>query len=464
MTRSAMRRYLQGEPIVARRPSGLYVLRKKLRKHSLLVSLAAAAVALALTGVVGGVWWKERELARAHRLALRTLQSLERPEAAAAIGDAQALFDRYPELPEAALVQARAISISRRGVQPYYAGIKFLEDILKDDPARWECRALLAEFWRQAGEPERAAALEAQAEREAPDTAEAWYLRSFATFERQRALQYAQEAVQRDSSHVLAWDRLTHLRMETGDLDGALVGAEKLIELGEDVNEWTIVKGAVFAKRGEFEKAIQAYSRARAPALLAHTYRRMGEYEKAVECYDTILEQMADESRAGWHYYQRATPLWILGRNEDALEDCRRARKLLGRPSYGDARWFLILRQQGEDNEAQKVLNAALREVEDDWLRQIFRCLNGELSSEALVLEGKARDDPEQLCEAYYYAAEACLLAGDRDKARQWFEQCVQTGVVFDPNAAAGTPMNECELARWRLKTLFGSNDPTSPP
>ena len=64
------------------------------------------------------------------------------------------------------------------------------------------------------------------------------------------------------------------------------------------------------------------------------------------------------------------------------------------------------------------------------------------------------------LCEAYYYAGELCLLDGRRDEARAFFEHCVETGLAFDPDTSIATPMNEFELAQWRLRTLFA--DPSA--
>jgi tetratricopeptide (TPR) repeat protein len=155
-----------------------------------------------------------------------------------------------------------------------------------------------------------------------------------------------------------------------------------------------------------------------------------------------------------WCIYQRATPLWILGRTEEALRDYRDVRRLLGRPSYGDARAFLILREQGRVPEANDLLAAALRDVADAWLREILRCLAGELTPEALVAEAEARGNAEQLCEACYYAGEVCLLNGQPAEARTWFERGVATALTYDPDAGVETPMNEYELAQWRLETL----------
>ena len=95
---------------------------------------------------------------------------------------------------------------------------------------------------------------------------------------------------------------------------------------------------------------------------------------------------------------------------------------------------------------------------------QVFRCLAGEMSPGELVADGDARKNLELLCEAYYYAGEACLLANRPGEARKWFEQCVQTHLAYDPDAATGTPMNEYELAEWRLGTLFADTRPTSRP
>ena len=98
------------------------------------------------------------------------------------------------------------------------------------------------------------------------------------------------------------------------------------------------------------------------------------------------------------------------------------------------------------------------------WLRRVFKCLAGELTPEQLVDSPAALNKSEKLCEAYYYAGEACRLQGQLAEAREWFEQCVQTGVEFDPDASPETPMNEYELAQWRLDSPSTEESPTSRP
>jgi serine/threonine protein kinase len=458
-----LQRYLEGEPILARRPSSLYFLRKKIRKHRLPIVICAAAVVLVLIGLAGRSWSRQRNLEQTRRDALKcqlTMEYESQPERL--LGQAQELYGRQPRPPEVTLVWAQA---QYRTEQTRNQGIAFLEGTVRSDPSNWGARELLAAIKRATGDAERADDLHAQVEREAPDTAEAWYLRSFATLDRQRALQCAQEAVQREPTHTLSWNRLTWLRHALGDPEGARRGADRLIELGEDPEEWMIFKGHVWARQGCFREAVAEYtrviemsadSRYTGSALLhrAHAYRGLKEYEKAVESYDDIIARSGPGPADVWYYYQRATPLWILGRPEEALADYRRVRTLLGRALYSDVRSYIILRNLGRDDEAQKVWDDAVRETNEAWIRRILRCLAGKITPEKLVAGPEGRDNPERLCEAYYYAGEACLLADQKPEARQWFEKCVETGVRFDPDIGQAIPMNEFELAQWRLETL----------
>jgi serine/threonine protein kinase/Tfp pilus assembly protein PilF len=456
-----IRRYLEGEPVLARRPSSLYVLRKKFAKHRLAAALGAVVVALSLTSLLAGLWWRQHELANARRTALACQEVLDDGATSSAVRSAEALFERHPELPEARLILAQVLF--RNEGLPRRA-IRFLEGQLQRDPSPWASRALLAEIYRLAGNAEQADGLQAQAEGDSPDTAEAWYLRSFATLDLHTALRCARQAVQREPSHALAWQRLTGLCLKTGRLEDALRGADRLIELGQNNAQWIFFKGQAFASQGRFRQAIEQYSQviainplgSKAYRYRAHAYRRVKEYEQSVADYTKAVELAGDKASYALPY-QRATALWILGRTDEALEDYRQVRVMLGGPFYSDARRFLILRQQGRRREAEEVLQAALGDVKDHWLRQVFRCLASRITPDELVADGAARDNLEQLCEAYYYAGEACLLSNQPRQARRWFEQCVQTGLEFDPDTSPVVPMNEYELARWRLESLPAS-------
>jgi len=239
-------RYLAGEPILARRPSSLYVLRKKLVKHRLGVALgvvAAAVAVLALVGLLAESRSKQQRLAAARQRMLLHQRALEGGEVARVLGVTQTFHAQYPQLPEARLLWAQALYRNKWQED----AIRFLEDELARDPSRWACRALLVEIHRDAGNTERADTLQGQEKRQPPDTAEAWYVRSFATLDLSKALQYAWQSVRIDPSHTLAWERLTYLRIETNDLEGAVRGADKLIKLGCDPSDWMHLKAQVLS-------------------------------------------------------------------------------------------------------------------------------------------------------------------------------------------------------------------------
>jgi len=410
-------RYLANEPILARRPSSFYVLRKKLVKHRLSVAFGVAAVVLIAVVLAAGTWNHYQNLSRGRRNAIQQQRALESGTASRALGPAQALYTQFPNLPEAGLVYAQAMYKNEQEEK----AVKFLELQLTRDSTRWDCRALLAEIYLQTGNSERAKDLQVRAKKQAPDTAEGWYLRSFATLDLPQALRCLDETVQRTPSHTLGWWRLTSLRLQTGDLRGALQGADRLIELGQDEDTWTFFKARVFTKQGRLHQAVQEYTRMtkidRATISSyrdrAQVYRLLKEYDKAVCDYTEAIQRQDKMAIKVWDYYQRATPLWILGRRREALEDYRRVRKNLGRPFYSDARQFFILMELNQEPQAQEVLSNALDQVEDPWLSHVFRCLAGQITPDELVAGATSHNNLEQLCEAHYYTEEVYGLAFD---------------------------------------------------
>jgi tetratricopeptide (TPR) repeat protein/predicted Ser/Thr protein kinase len=474
-----IRRHLAGEPILARPPSGLYVLRKKLSKHRWRLALAAALVML---GLGGGIWWtryaqeqrhareaaarqeqRERELIEVRRELLQMQDVLERGESTAMVEKASALYGQYPQLPEACLVFAQ-VSFKDPGVPGRAYAVGLLERELGPGPARWERAALLAEIYRQRGNMAQAEELEARVKRDAPDTAEAWYVRSFATLDHDNALCYSRKATDRAPDWDLAWERRAKLALLTVNLDEALQAAQTLVAIGANRCVWGRFMAWVLVRQGRLDDAIEQYDdmlarddpeKSNLYYERGHIWRRLGQYEKAVADYDRAVVLNGERPPSNlWIRYQRATPLSILGRTAEAAEDYRACLASLDRPSYSDARLYIILRDEGRPQEAASVVNRALEGVADSgpWLKSIFTCLAEQSAPEELI-QSAARGDRVQVCEAYYYAGEAHRLAGRIGQARECFTKCVETGVTLDPRSRL-SPMNEPELAQWRLRVL----------
>lgn len=453
-----LNRYLDGEPILARRPSSLYVLRKKLRKHRSAAALTAAAVLVTIAVLFAKSAAANRDLAAARKSIMLCQCRLEYEDPTRLLGPARVFYEAHPGLIDAQLLWTQA---QFRDPTTRNSAILMIERRLESPDSRWVFCELASEMHRAIGNTQRAEQLQQQIS-DVPETAEAWYLRSLATLDTFYALRSVDEAVRLDAGHLLAWQRLAWLQLTTGDFENAARSADRLLTLGEDFAEWTIFKGRALAQQGRFREAIDAYTRAsdrRSDAILyrAHAWRRLKEYENAVADYTTVLEGQSEATADVWHLYQRATPLWMLGRREEALSDYRRVRALLGRPFYSDVRQVLILREMGRQDEAREILESALRDADDkSWLKSILLCVAGQITPDALVASAD-HENREQLCEAFYYAGETCLLKDQRDQACRSFSRCVETGVQFDLDTVMLTPMNEFELAQWRLESLCSS-------
>jgi len=466
-----VQRFLSGEPVLAQRSSSLRALARRLarrRTHAPLTGIAALLIA----GLLSVLSWREyawsrvqeRERAAARRELIHVQDCLERGLLEEALGRAMILRARCPTLPEALLVYAQADFRRPQGLGRYGAISEVTREVLRD-PTHWECAALLADFYRRTDDLEQAAHWDAQAGRLMPDTAEAWYVRSFTTLDLAQAASFAREAARRDPTSPAAWERLARVSLLTNNFEDTLIAAEHLTALEPWVIEWLWLKPHALIRQGRPAEALAEYDRLvgrpechpRAYRERAHVCRRLGRHDQAIADYSRALEVPTDDAQRAmaWVRYYRAIPLWISGRPEEAANDLRSARPALGRYSYADARLYILLRDEQKDAEATELLRRAQRDANqgDRWLSRILACLAGELTPDDLIAYALERDDPEHVCEAYYYAGEATRLTGDLQRARAYFEQCLKTGVQFDLQAFPA-PMSEYDLAEWRLKQL----------
>ena len=485
-------RYLAGDPIVARRPSGLYLARKRLWKHRRSIAVAMIVVVLIACALLGGLWRMQDVRAERHEQAWRELQqrlsiiqrSLEAGRVELPHAEAQVWFSEFPEKPLAVLIWAQTkyrLGVRTGNLSVMDPALVELTRRLDDERAHWAYALLLAEIYDATGD-DRAETYRARATRDMPDTADAWFLRSSAVLDLHEALDCVNRTLSHDREFPQAWERCAHLACRLEVYDQALRAARRLDPTNESY-AWTIFKAEINLRQGRFEKAIEQCSRAlerlkkrryEILSLQACAHLCLKQYAEAIKAY-----HLADEANVGegsWTPYRRATPLWIVGALDEAEAAYLHHIEMRGFPDYSDARLYLIRRERaqlvaarGRTADAEQILAAAEQRLRSaragappgSWLRQIFRCLLGELSPEELAADTGTLDVAER-CEACYYAGEACLLAGRIDDARAWFLRCRQTELLFDPDSTSLDPMNEYHLAVWRLEWLDAGGVRTS--
>ena len=301
-----------------------------------------------------------------------------------------------------------------------------------------------------------------------PETAEGWYVWSFATLDYREALERVTKATQLDPTSTHAWLRRLYLHLVSRD-EQALECADRLIALEPRSGNYKELKGHVLNVLGRFDEAAQQFNSlidldsskdtlANSTLYCGHAHRGARQHRAAEEDYLQSWNAWESLRQGGtpWRLTHYATVLWINGKYTEALAALLRMHDASGRVTYSDVRRFLVLWEKGEVPLAKEVLRRTKEETykndtdQDKWLRAILECLGRAVASETdfspELLVAEAGNDVERRCEAYYYAGEACLLQKRKAEACKWFQQCKDTNMWFDPNTWPPQFMNEYDL------------------
>ena len=434
---------------------------------------------------MGTSWSNHRHRSDARHNILLNQRAIEVGSGEVYVANARTEFDRYPEIPEARLVYAQAMFTTgvRNKNQRQCNDAATLLQGAQGTPGSWAAQLLLSEIRRAQGDT-RAEREGAEGLRDAPDTDEGWYVRSYATLDTVEAQRCVATALRGNARHELACERLAYLAFQNRDYDRALAAAETLLrEFKYSRAEWTMFEVSVLSQQGQYEGAMKLCAAVAAlPPVETSAYAQRGlarlclrHYAGALDDYSHLIDTWGPKA-SRWVYYRRATVYWCLRQWAQAAADCRTLRDAQGRGSYATARLFLTLHEQAAELEAQgrrpeaDRLTAEAQEaladgvraaVPESWQADVLRCLARKLAPADLVAAANPRS-PEEVCESFYYAGEQCLLDGDRAAARQWFERCRATNLLFDADQWPLDPMNEYHLAIWRLDEL-GAEDRAAP-
>jgi serine/threonine protein kinase/tetratricopeptide (TPR) repeat protein len=455
-----LRRYLAGTRIAARPMSRLRRFSRHIPKRRL-----AAVVGFAAVSLLALIIWNrshvpyDPERAK-HDMAMAWAQLLVTPGEPSAQFAASQSYERFKGTLEGKLLGAQ---LSYFDNNARYS-IRLLNDRLMKEPSCWPCRLLMAEVYEREGRIQ-----EGKLQRDRvpplPDQADVWSRKSLATLDPQSAMRDVHEALRCDPDHVPSLERKLALLAATGDTDGALDCAKRLVELNAGALYWSRYRGNLLILRGAFEEALGTYDYLlRMGSTEITDFARRGQIERRLRRYDLALADFTkaisiakDEYTIAYIYSFRGTVQWILGSPDAAVADYRKAAQLLPTPTYATIRAAIILKGQGRRSDAEELLrelrawnNADSSSATVEWLHSIASCVSGDLAPEALVAQ-VVPNDKRSLCEACYYAGEVCLAAGSFAAARMWFQRCLDTGVQMDPNSPAD-PMSEYELAEWRLR------------
>ncbi len=450
-----VRRNMRGIPVAAARRPWFARFARRLRRQRTRIALVIATVVIAAIGLWQVLESRSNGLAARQAMLERHCALLADRPAEVELIEATTAPAQHPGLIDAVLVGAQGYVRSRE----YRFAIELLRRELERDPSRWPLHDLLAEIETEIGRPA-GSGISRRGSRQPTDSAEDWYLRSLATLDRARALRFARESLRREPGHELALEALLRLSALGRDYTTAAACAAELAASGERTLYWTKERGDLLIRAGRFTEALATLDTALTLDPEDHfihhrratAHRRLKQYAEAVADFTSAIER-ADEGHAAWVFFHRGTLLWMLGQPAAAIEDYRRAAATLGYATYGNARMVLILREIGREEEAQAVLSAARTSIwQDEWLGSVLACLAGELTPGELVAAADSARG-RQVCEAAYYAGEIALAAGEREMARQWFQRCIDTGLEWDPDNPI-EPMNEYELAEWRIAEL----------
>ncbi len=294
-----LRRFLDGEPLVAR-PVGSFerLLRRARRNRRAVVGAAV----LALAATAGVLWLRarhEEELAREKAQLAEKNELLRKAQATASIEEGERLLAAH-SLDAAIACATSAIEL---------------------DPGRGDAWSLRGSAYFEKGDPDHALADSEKAIEVAPSHARGWLGRASVRSNRREtagAIADATKAIDLDPKNPRAWHARAAAKFNSGDIDGGIEDASHEILLDPKEAEAWEVRAECFFNKGDYERAIADasesirlapkyahawYTRAAARATSGDLERALQDANQAVRLAPTLPEawtvRMITKARMG---------------------------------------------------------------------------------------------------------------------------------------------------------------------
>jgi len=267
------------------------------------------------------------------------------------------------------------------------------------------------------------------------------------------------KAIALNPKHASAYFNRALAKRAKGDLDSALADATKSIELRPKDSDSYNCRGHVKMAQGDLDGAIADFTKAielnpkHAIAYANRGYMKhsKGDLEGATTDLTKAIKLTPKDAEP---YFKRGYVRYDQRSWADALADFRKGFDLApGGKDYDKLRIWLIRARLGERDPATRELSEYLKgRKADDWPRKIMRFLIGELPEVEFLKGAESEDakvDSEQRCEAYFYVGTHSLINGDKDKAKEYFQKCIDTGMkTFAEYRSASAELAAIEKAK----------------
>jgi len=185
------------------------------------------------------------------------------------------------------------------------------------------------------------------------------------------AIQYLQEVIENNPTHIGAYYNLGNVYRDTGHIDKAVSCYKKVLQLNPMYSDAYVNLGILFRAKGSidlelgcYQKAIQINPNAiGAYYNLGHAYREIGRFDESLACYQKVLQLDPNNVNA---YMNLGLVLRIKGRHHETKDCYQKVIEL--NPNDANAHWNLsnVLLLLGDFEQGWK---------EFDWFRKTDDCL-----------------------------------------------------------------------------------------